>query len=629
MVEFTHDSIVKAINSVEKHPEIRNGRESIEYDLVYNEKPYPPILILSEASKILGGNELLLRDFNNSTKIPFKILESLGFNVVRREDNFYDELKKFLEQASTLDLRTSHFIDYHRGLRVKVSFGQGSQARVPWIAFLGGNDTVSDGIYPVYLFFKSKSLLILAYGLSETNTPARNWNLSNKQTITNYFSSNNLGQPERYGNSYVFAVYDTKRPLDRNLINSDINKLIQVYKETLTRSNSNEQRTIDERKIQSMRRLETAQSALNFAYRSFQHDLNKSGLFFDKTICLRFISSLITKPFVILTGLSGSGKTKLAQAFATWLSENDTQYCIVPVGADWTNREPLLGFPNALKQDEYIKPDNKVLDTIIKANQDSKKPYFIILDEMNLSHVERYFADFLSVMESKNKISLHSNRESNVPNEIYFPENLFIIGTVNIDETTYMFSPKVLDRASVIEFRISENELDNFIQNHSPVDMTNLKSAGASMAECFVSMAREKSYLPKELGETKDVLITFFTELQKVGAEFGYRTASEILRFVSVVNRIDPTYNTSQTIDAAVMQKLLPKVHGSRRKLEPVLKKLGTLCLQNGKQFDDYISSGAEIDYSNGDIKYPISFEKIVRMYQNLLTNSFTSYAEA
>jgi 5-methylcytosine-specific restriction protein B len=126
------------------------------------------------------------------------------------------------------------------------------------------------------------------------------------------------------------------------------------------------------------------------------------------------------------------------------------------------------------------------------------------------------------------------------------------------------------------------------------------------------------------------VLITFFSELKKVGAEFGFRTASEILRFVAVINKIEPHYSLSEIMDAAIMQKLLPKVHGSRRKLEPVLKTLGTLCLQNGKQFDDYAKSDFNIDYSSrNDIKYPISLEKITRMYQNILNNSFTSYAEA
>ena len=106
-----------------------------------------------------------------------------------------------------------------------------------------------------------------------------------------------------------------------------------------------------------------------------------------------------------------------------WICEVENQHCMVPVGADWTNREPLLGFPNALKEKDYVKPDNRVLDFIIDANKNPDKPYFLILDEMNLSHVERYFTDFLSVMESKNKIALHSGDIvwNEVPAENWFP----------------------------------------------------------------------------------------------------------------------------------------------------------------------------------------------------------------
>ena len=71
---------------------------------------------------------------------------------------------------------------------------------------------------------------------------------------------------------------------------------------------------------------------------------------------------------------------------------------------------------------------------------------------MNLSHVERYFADFLSALESGEKIPLHKNIVSEIEQEMKLPNNLMVVGTVNVDETTYMFSPKVLDRANVIEF---------------------------------------------------------------------------------------------------------------------------------------------------------------------------------
>lgn len=367
--------------------------------------------------------------------------------------------------------------------------------------------------------------------------------------------------------------------------------------------------------------------------------LHDSGIQIQDKLVARFTSSLLTKPFVILTGLSGSGKTKLAQAFAMWICEKEAegeinkQYCIVPVGADWTNREPLLGFPNALKNNEYVKPENKVLDLILEANKNNNKPYFLILDEMNLSHVERYFADFLSVMESKTEIALHygTGEWNGVPSKIGFPKNLFIIGTVNIDETTYMFSPKVLDRANVIEFRVTAIEMAKYLTDFSEIKLEILKGMGKEMANNFIQLALDKHIIEneKERGLIIESLNNFFSELKKCGAEFGYRSAYEIIRFTGVAKKLDASWEDEEIIDAAIMQKLLPKVHGSRRKLEPILKRLGTLCLQNDEKIEDYISK-SEIDFEEKTkIKYPISLEKILRMYQNLISNGFTSYAEA
>lgn len=360
--------------------------------------------------------------------------------------------------------------------------------------------------------------------------------------------------------------------------------------------------------------------------------LFQKGLKISDKIITRFVSSLLTKPFVILTGLSGSGKTKLAQAFAVWICKNKSQYCIVPVGADWTNREPLLGFPNALVENDYKTDEYGVLKLIIEANNNADKPYFLILDEMNLSHVERYFADFLSIMESKSPLSLHSGKEdwNNVPAEIAFPKNLFIVGTVNIDETTYMFSPKVLDRANVIEFRVTAEEMQSYLETNSAIELENLEALGAPMAQDFVNIAKDNALKARNVDELNDALINFFSELKKTGAEFGYRTASEILRFTAVVNKIEPGWTTSEIIDSAIMQKLLPKVHGSRRKLEPVLKTLGQMCLNDGQNFDDILTNKNAADFADTTkIKYPVSLEKILRMFDNLISNGFTSYAEA
>jgi len=251
---------------------------------------------------------------------------------------------------------------------------------------------------------------------------------------------------------------------------------------------------------------------------------------------------------------------------------------------------------------------------------------------MNLSHVERYFADFLSVMESKNKISLHSGGGdwNGIPPDIEIPPNLFIVGTVNIDETTYMFSPKVLDRSNVIEFRISYLEMKEYLEGIKVIDLENLKHKGANMSAGFINLANDGIVESKDKSDINIELMKFFSELRKTGAEFGYRSASEILRFAVIINKIDPMWEVSDIIDVAIMQKLLPKVHGSKRKLEPILKVLASLCLQEGQKLEDFLNTGGDINFSEDvNIKYPISLEKILRMLDNLRSNGFTSYAEA
>ena len=141
---------------------------------------------------------------------------------------------------------------------------------------------------------------------------------------------------------------------------------------------------------------------------------------------------------------------------------------------------------------------------------------------MNLSHVERYFSDFLSTMESGENISLHTGGIDSVPPNFSLPKNFFIIGTVNIDETTYMFSPKVLDRANVLEFRVSKESMEEYFNNPNELDMESLHGVGASMSESYLDIAKKEGLRDETV---KDDLMRFFIELEKTGAEFGYRTA--------------------------------------------------------------------------------------------------------
>lgn len=536
-------------------------------------------------------------------------------------DKYSNQLLEFIRQAKTNNLKTKHYLKEYSNLKVKVSFGQGVSARVPWISFLKSPFTTSQGIYPVYLYYKSVNKLILSFGISETNPSPVNWNIENSIKIKDYFNKNFNIKPDRYGDSYIFEVYDVNDLPKNDVLDNDLNKIIKEYL------------SINKTEEPNM----TKQA--NFSIKDFSKHLKKSNLTYSNLLISRYISSLATKPFVLLTGLSGSGKTKLAEAFAKWICESEDQYALIPVGADWTNREPLLGYPNALKDNEYVKPDNDALDILIRAKKDTVRPYFLILDEMNLSHVERYFADFLSTMESKYSIPLHKieDEKHEIPKTIKLPENLFIVGTVNIDETTYMFSPKVLDRANTIEFRVDEDNISKFLKNPKGIDLDKLKGNGANMALNFLEIATatkdgEKVEENYQLNEnTQSDINDFFQELQKSGAEFGYRTAFEISKLIYKLNEFGLEENNVK-LDIAIMQKMLPKLHGSRTKLTRTLKPLAKLCLiKVSDQFDEkYFENFDNIDFKNDkNIKYRISFEKIMRMYKNAIENGFASYAEA
>ena len=340
-------------------------------------------------------------------------------------------------------------------------------------------------------------------------------------------------------------------------------------------------------------------------------DIAQTGLKYSDELVKRFVAALCAKPFVVLSGLSGSGKTKLAQVFAGWLLVSGRDNVkLVSVGADWTNNERLLGYPNALDNKQYVMPDTGVLKFMLEANAHEGIPYFLILDEMNLSHVERYFADFLSAMESDDEIKLYDGelRKADgvdIKKTIKFPKNLFVIGTMNVDETTYMFSPKVLDRAQVIEFRVSKDDMAKFLENPTAPNLDAIKGNGAEYAASFLAKRNLVPALSKDDAvKLNSALSGFFEPLSELGAEFGYRTAFEATKFVSYYCEMGVTMD--QAIDAAVLQKLLPKLHGSQARLRPVLDKLDLLCKD----------------------KYPLSCDKITRMQQRLEVG-FTSFAEA
>ncbi|MGW1456702.1 MrcB family domain-containing protein [Salegentibacter agarivorans] len=627
---ISKDHLLKATEKIDQEG-IPSDGDSQYYNAEFNGKLYPPKLVVSYANIFANGEILDRRTFRGGLDTPcFQLLKENDFQIVHKNgtpmsngEKFYPELISFLEQSETKNLKTKHFKRTFKGLKVKVSFGQGVSARIPWISFLMAPHSTSEGIYPGYLYYKDINRLILSYGISETNEPPMNWQLSsNQKTIKQFFKENNYGHPTRYGDSYVFKVYNTLNLPEAEIIESDLHEIIEIYKAL----NSKKEIKVDDN-LKMKRLNKTEKTPLRTA--TFLKDAKTSGLQFSKKLIDRFVASLCTKPFVILTGLSGSGKTKLAQTFAQWICGDDDQYCIVPVGADWTNKEPLLGYPNALDDKDYVNPENGVLNLVKGAMTNTDLPYFLILDEMNLSHVERYFAEFLSAMESQEEISLHNGvqEKNGVPPKIMLPSNLFIIGTVNIDETTYMFSPKVLDRANTIEFRVSATELEDFFNDFTPLNLNELKGHGANMAQSFLEVSRNKKAGFDE--NLKATLLKFFNELKKTGAEFGYRTASEISTLYYQLQTINDRLTEDEKLDIAIMQKLLPKLHGSRRKLCPVLITLGSFCVEKELNIETEVFDISDFDLSSEVVKYPLSLEKIKRMYKGAIDHGFASYAEA
>lgn len=313
----------------------------------------------------------------------------------------------------------------------------------------------------------------------------------------------------------------------------------------------------------------------------------------------RYITSLLAKPFVILTGNSGTGKTRISKQFAEYLEwesdEGKKNWVIIPVGADWTDNTKILGYYNPLAEDGNGKYEKtKIVELIEEANRHKEIPYFVILYEMNLSHVERYFSDFLSHMETPDtpfELEGYTRR-------LDYPENMFVVGTVNIDETTYMFSPKVLDRANVIEFKPQKEDVFKVFSAAGTVGKMVPVNDGS--AQAFLKLAKEirtgKFAVDEDLthyytdvdgdftGSNLDYVEGVFSDIyeivQKYDFEFAFRTVKEIRNYIAAAYELleKTEFNLNQIIDEQLLQKILPKIHGNKKEIGQMLEELTGLC---------------------------------------------------
>jgi hypothetical protein len=366
--------------------------------------------------------------------------------------------------------------------------------------------------------------------------------------------------------------------------------------------------------------------------------------------------ALAAKPFVILTGPSGTGKSRAALKLAEGIQNTfgdkikGSVFQLVPIGPDWTSPKRLLGFRTPFGElrtradgsqtnDSY--EITETLRLILRASHPDATgiPHFLIFDEMNLSHVERYFAPFLSLMEAANildeddgaplvdpqslatisEVLLHEDATSPeaeaaqllVANNrtLQLPSNLFFIGTVNVDETTYMFSPKVLDRAHVIEIESEKPSLyltGSGVQE--PGGVIDLVRAGellragiddregqrfemSNSAEILDRLATEAAVDAADVETIRGGVIRAldgcYELLSPVGFPFGYRTAKEVFSYVYVwvksrllveADRGAVIASWPEAVDKAVLQKVLPKIHGNKRVLGDSLAAVAAFC---------------------------------------------------
>jgi 5-methylcytosine-specific restriction protein B len=377
-------------------------------------------------------------------------------------------------------------------------------------------------------------------------------------------------------------------------------------------------------------------------WESFNAALKDCGLTFgdNQDIFIRaFLTALVTKPFVILTGLSGSGKTQLAIKLGEWLGPG--RWHIEPVRPDWTGAEALFGYEDALQP-----PANgrrawhvpRALEFVVRAARDPVWPYLLILDEMNLAHVERYFADVLSGMESREPClpNLRLGPDGNwrlaprpEPERIEFPRNLFLAGTVNVDETTYMFSPKVLDRANTLEFRVSTEALDVTARRPGEVD-----AGRPDLVAGFLALAKDDNWHQHNPAPKRDDVVAYLLELHRLlsegGFEFGHRVFYEATRFAALLAAAGET-GPEVALDLQILQKILPRLHGSRRRLESTLHGLGKFCFSLEIKPGDVSGGPGVFDPLNppqGEARLPLSFEKVQRMTRVLQANQFASFTD-
>ena len=384
--------------------------------------------------------------------------------------------------------------------------------------------------------------------------------------------------------------------------------------------------------------IENGELGLSFYNRKTQkHELKMH----QNTINSKLLATLRTKPFLLLAGISGTGKSRIVKemAYASCPDEDDLQkdevtpgnYLLVEVKPNWHDSTELLGYESTIKENYVLTPFVKFL---YKAMKHPNVPFFVCLDEMNLAPVEQYFAEFLSILESRklledgetilseplikadifnkypnlaNELSGKSTPEKNhrdsgymvtSPVEEYIPmedeykelqenghripQNVLVIGTVNMDETTHQFSRKVIDRAMTIE--MNEVKFDTFFESSDELGYSNEPLGKEYFLPRYTSAGKALESIPEDAEYIKENVPTLLEKLNEAldstPFKIAYRVQNElVLYFVSLRQESDNKELSTEELlnkamDGILMMKVLPRIEGDKDLLEECLKKL-------------------------------------------------------
>ena len=362
----------------------------------------------------------------------------------------------------------------------------------------------------------------------------------------------------------------------------------------------------------------TMQVSIKEAITKIKTYILSMGFLYNEGLIENFYLSLKSKPFVILAGTSGTGKTRLVKLFAEAIG---AEYKMVSVRPDWSDGSDLFGHTDL--NGNFI--DGPICDAFDRAIAEPARPVLLCLDEMNLARVEYYLSDFLSVIESRER-----NAEGRIvtdPIAQYkngIPANLYIVGTVNMDETTFPFSKKVLDRANTIEFSFVDllPEFDALDADAKPLQLPN------------EFLGTEYLVLARDCGEEKDFVMQVCEELQKVNiilrkanAHVGYRVRDEIVFYMLNNKKADRLLSFDKAFDNEIMQKILPRIQGSEAAIKDLLTELFKYCMGDYSGLDtESGNAGKQMQSIADTAKYPESALKIGYMMTRYEEDGFTSY---